>query len=234
MLNDLARNQQLDDVLMKTLLSSILVIVFTLIFSIVNAFDSTDSDSSRVSSIQFGELHAVVSSRIVHFKWEVDWENNGDYFVIEKSIDSGESWTQIAKVKSLENHKERHTYEISEINMAQEAVELFRISRIDSEGDQEVLDFVDINHPILSNIKLIQDPKRVNKSITVSWESMIESRGFISIYNEKGDLKFYDNLTLSDGYNRLELVTKGFDPGRYTVVVKNEFDDGITKTLVIH
>lgn len=219
---------------MKTKLSTSIFPLILMLFMALKSYGAIDSDSSKSSSIEFVELKAVLSSRIIHFKWDVEWENNGDYFIIEKSIDSGENWAQVAKVKSIENHKERHTYEISEINLAEEALEVFRISRMDRNGEIEPLDFVDISHPILNNLKLIPDPKKVNKLVTISWESMIESKGFISIYDEQGELIFYDNLTLTDGYNRLDLSLKSFDPGKYLIVVKNEFEDGITKKLVVY
>ena len=77
-----------------------------------------DVDSTEDSSIDFLSMEATLSSKIVHFKWEVEAESKGDYFIIEKSIDQ-ENWKEVKRVESVENHQDRHTYEISQINFAE-------------------------------------------------------------------------------------------------------------------
>ena len=64
------------------------------------------------------EMEATPSARVVHFKWEVNAESQGDFFIIEKSLDQ-ENWSEVRRVESIQNHNERHTYEISEINFAE-------------------------------------------------------------------------------------------------------------------
>lgn len=217
--------------MIKTPKSSVFTLAVMLFYALIA---HGNVDSTKTSAIQFTYFEAVSSARIVHFKWGVEWEKNGDYFVIEKLIDDGENWRLVAKVKSVENQEVEHTYETSEINMAADAIEVFRILRVDFFGDKEVLDSVNVYYPILSNLKLIPDPKKVNKSMTISWESMIASRGFISIYDDEGELVYSTNLKFSDGYNRLEVTTKNFESGRYRVVLKNEFEDVMTKALIIY
>lgn len=58
-------------------------------------------DSSEESSIVFLQMKAVTSSKIIHFSWDVDAEQNGDHFIVEKSIDNGNSWEQVTLVASL-------------------------------------------------------------------------------------------------------------------------------------
>ncbi len=220
---------------MKTVLHVFLSLLLVSFSGQLLAFEVPfDVDSSEARSIEFIQLEAVSSARIVHFKWDVAWEQNGKYFIIEKSVDGEETWREISRVKSVENHNERHTYEISEINMAEEAREIFRISRVDVNGNVQVLDKVDINHPILSNLKLIPDPKRVHKMVTVSCESMIDSEGEMYVYDAAGDLVLVKSMPMSDGYNRLELSIKNFNPGRYRVVVRNQFSDAVSRTLTVH
>ncbi|PIE86724.1 MAG: hypothetical protein CSA03_03910 [Bacteroidetes bacterium] len=191
-------------------------------------------DSSEESSISFGHMTAVPSSKIVHFSWDVEEEQNGDHFIIEKSIDDGQTWETVSRVESIGNHKERHTYKVSEINMVEGISEYFRVSRVDIDGEKKVLDAVNIDHPILTNMKLIPNPKNVRKATTVSCESLICSEGEMNIYNRNGELVEQRRLNLSKGYNRCQIEVKNLAPGEYRVSIKDEFDNTLTKRLVVH
>jgi len=216
----------------------ILLFLTLLLCTVANAsdifFSPFDVDSSGESSISFVQMKAVPSSRIVHFSWEVEEEKNGDYFIIEKSIDDGQTWTQVTRVESLGNHKERHTYKISEINTIEGITEYFRVSRVDLYGERRVLDAVNINHPILHNMKLIPNPKNVRKATTVSCESLICSDGVMYIYNSSGEVVQKRKINLSQGYNRCQIEVKQLDPGEYRVSIEDEFDNKLTKRLVVH
>lgn len=61
------------------------------------------------------------------------------------------------------------------------------MKRVDIDGKVEVLDAVNINHPILSNMKLIPNPKSVKKATTISCESLICSDGVMHVYDVNGE-----------------------------------------------
>ena len=219
---------------MKLILLFLTVLSWTVINAMESNFSFPKVDSSEESSILFVQMKAVSSSKIVHFSWEVEEEQNGDHFIIEKSIDFGESWTRVSRIESIGNHNERHTYKISEINMIEGITEYFRVSRVDVDGETKVLDAVNINHPILYNMKLIPNPKNVKKATTISCESLICSDGVMVIYNSSGELIQKRKLNLSKGYNRCQVEVKQLDPGEYRVSIQDEFDNKLTKRLVVH
>lgn len=191
-------------------------------------------DSSEESSILFVQMKAVSSSKIIHFSWDVEEEKNGDHFIIEKSIDYGETWVRVSRVESIGNHKERHTYKISEINMIEGITEYFRVSRVDIDNEVQVLDAINIDHQILTNMKLIPHPKNVKKATTISCESLICSDGILKIFNKNGELIQKRKLDLSKGYNRCQIEIKNLDRGEYRVTIQDEFSNTLTKRLVVH
>jgi hypothetical protein len=210
------------------------VLFLSLCFSFSNqSIFAFDIDSAGASSIEFSTLEATLSSRIVHFKWDVDAEKQGDYFIIEKSIDEVH-WEEVKRVKSIGNHNERHTYEISEINFAQSPREFFRILRVDRSGMISELDRVDVNQPVLTNLILIPVPRKLKKEITISYDSMISSHGSLRVINEIGEEIVNRSLSSSDGYNRRVLNIKELPVGKYQVVIIDEFGNEINRSLVIH
>lgn len=219
---------------MKLILLFLAVLFWTTLNAAESYFPLPKVDSSEESTILFGQMKAVSSSKIVHFSWEVEEEQNGDHFVIEKSIDDGESWVRVSRVESIGNHKERHTYKISEINMIEGITEYFRVRRVDIDGETKVLDAININHPILYNMKLIPNPKNVKKATTISCESLICSEGTMKIFNSEGDLVQDRKLNLSKGYNRCMIEVKKLEPGEYRVSIYDEFENKLTKRLVVH
>ncbi len=192
-----------------------------------------DSDTSGASSIRFEKMEATLSSRIIHFRWSVSAESNGDHFLIEKSIDQ-ENWSRVTRVQSLKNHEEQHTYEISEINFAEGVSEYFRIVRVDEFGEKTELDRINLNRPVLTNILLIPTPRKVNKETTVSYDSMIDARGNIRVYSQSGEIVLEKPIHISEGYNRFIIAIKDFDAGDYQIVVQDEFGNKISKRLVVY
>lgn len=204
-----------------------------ILFCSASVFSFSEGDSVQGSSIKFGDFEATLAKKIVHFKWNVAQEKKGDYFILEKSIDKIE-WRKVTQVESIRNHEEQHTYSISEINFAEGAEEFFRISRVDAFGNVEVLDIVEINQPILQNMLLIPIKGKANKQMILSYDSMLSSRGKITIMNEQGDLVLLKTVQLIDGYNRYMLSIKNLKPGVYHVLLRDEFNNTISKNLTIY
>lgn len=210
-----------------------LLVIFSLVLSQVTFAVESDSDTTQYKDIKFVSMEATLSSKIIHFRWDVEEEVKGDYFLIEKSIDQ-ENWKRVTQVTSLGNHKERHTYEVSEINFAEGANEYFRIKRVDNTGQESILDMVNISHPILTNMLLIPVNGKVDKLVALSYDSKIISTAKITVLDIHGDIAFEDKIEVSEGYNRFELNIKLFEEGVYIVLVRDDFDNKISKRLTIY
>ena len=60
---------------------------------------------------------------------------------------------------------------------------------------------------------------------------MLCSDGIVEIYDENGTCVRQKKVKLDDGYNRLILNIKSFGKGNYTLILKDEFGNTITKTF---
>jgi len=210
-----------------------IVIVTTSLFFSSFVMYGFEIDSTEDSSIDFVSIEATLSSKIIHFQWSVDAEKSGDYFIIEKSIDQ-KNWKKVSRVESIENHKNRHTYAISEINLAEAKNEYFRISRVDAFGNNEVLDIINVNQPILSNLSLIPIQGKVENQIQLSYDSMICSHGEVMVINQDGETKYKNSIYSENGYNRYLLDIKSLNAGRYLIVIKDEYGNKTTRALNVY
>lgn len=218
---------------MQTLPQHVSKLVCSMFLLLATTTFASDGDSTKNSGISFQGLEATLSSRIIHFRWDVETEENGSYFVIEKSLDQT-NWSAVTKVQSVKNHDEQRTYEVSEIDFAEGVNEYFRIVRVDEYGEQTELDRINLNRPVLTNLLLIPSQKRINKETTISYDSMIQSRGTLTVYSEEGDIMFDKKINIAEGYNRFVIDIKSYDAGNYQIIVKDEYDNKISKRLVIH
>lgn len=209
------------------------ILLFALLFSSSVVVYGFEIDSTEESSIDFIAMEATLSSKIIHFQWDVNAEQNGDHFIIEKSTDQ-QNWVKLSRVESIANHKERHTYSVSEINLVEAKNEYFRISRVDEYGSVTVLDEININQPILSNLSLIPIQGKVDEEIRLSYDSMIWSHGEVSVTNQLGEMRFKTNLYSEKGYNHYLLNIKGYPPGRYIIVIKDEFGNKTSRALNVY
>lgn len=191
------------------------------------------ADSSGSEDIDYVRMEAIPSTQVVHLKWEVESEVNGAFFVIDKSID-GMTWIEKGRRVSIGNHEVYHTYLESLINFPESAVEYFRLRRIDSNGEEQILDISVIHHEVLSRPKLIPDPKDVNAKVTLTYESLLDGFVNVSIINQEGESFFSKKYFATNGYNRIELSLAGLAEGQYLVVIKDEFENKVSKTLIIH
>lgn len=198
-----------------------------------NCRASDEEGDSTTSKIEFNSLEATLSARIIHFRWSVNSEQEGAYFLIEKSLDK-KTWTAVTKVASIKSHDEQHTYEISEIDFAEGVNEYFRIVRVDANGQYTELDQVNLNRPVLTNMLLIPVPRKVNKEMTLSYDSMISSEGTLTVMNRQGEIVEEFDVSISEGYNRFELHIKNLEKGDYRVLVRDEFGNKIAKRLVVY
>ena len=203
------------------------LIIFALLNTSLVLASPVDVDSTE-SSIDFIRLEATHSSRVVHFKWEVNAESKGAYFVIEKSIDNI-LWKTISQTKSLENHKDVHTYMASEINLAEGEHEFFRIKRVDQLGKETVLDMVEINQPVLTSLKMIPNSKARKYQYVLTYHSLTCSRGTMRVMNTDGDIIYDKPITVKEGYNRLTLDAKSYDVDSYIVVVRDGKGNRLTQ-----
>jgi len=190
-------------------------------------------DSTEDSSIDFANINAEVSSKIIHFTWNVNAEKDGDYFLIEKSLDK-KTWSPVTRVESIENHKDRHTYSVSEINFAEGINEFFRISRIDRYGNTQVLDIINVHQPILNQFLLIPLQGEVDKKIRLSYDSRISAHGEISVVNEVGKLMFNTKVHHESGYNSYVLDIKNYPEGNYVVVVTDQYSNKTSRMLKVY
>lgn len=188
-------------------------------------------DSTEDFTFQLSNFEAVVSSKIVHFKWDVNIEKrNKNKFIIEKSIDKI-NWKEVKEVESIGDHKTTHTYKVSEINFVEGVKEYFRISKENSRGEREELDMIEINQPILSNMLVLPPSKKATTELVVSYDSMIDSKGVLYVKNESGDIVYQRSMPFDEGYNRAELKLNKLEKGSYIVVLRDEYGNKVSRTF---
>lgn len=190
-------------------------------------------DSAGSDDIDLLDLSIVSTPIAVHLKWEVDYEIDGAYFVVEKSLD-GITWNEKSRRESVGNHDTYKTYLESITNFPEAAVEFFRLKRIDKYGNEQVLDVTTVTHEILSDIKVYKDETGSVNSVTVSFESLAAGKGLVSIFDSNGKVQGYKSQSIDLGYNRRVINTGKLEAGTYLVVVEDQLGNKVSKRWIIY
>lgn len=193
--------------------SALLVAMSQLLFS-------SAGHAANESTIDFLELTAVPAQKIVHFKWLVNREAGGNSFLIEKSTDR-RKWSRVAEVPSLANHADLHAYQLSEINLPESATEYFRLTRIDQDGQSQILDETFVSHPILSGMILIPPSKAERKEVIATCNALVEMQVRVQLLNSKGVLLSHEMQTLRVGYNRIVVDIRDLPRGTYILMIRD-------------
>lgn len=215
-------------------MKQLFLILFCIASSIGQAYcQDSMAINSENSEIVFKGLEFTPSSSVIHWKWKVDSEVNGKYFLLEKSLDDS-TWTEVSKVKSLEHHKEPHDYLHSAMNFTESPTEYFRLSRVNNLGDIQVLDSVIKHNPVLSKLQFIPTPGKAAEGGTLTYESLRDMEVFVSIVNSEAKVKYEKKMKATKGYNRVPLYLKNVPEGRYKLIVKDDKENKITKGITIY
>ncbi len=81
---------------------------------------------------------------------------------------------------------------------------------------------------------LIPIKGKVNKQMILSYDSMITSRGKITIMNEEGDIVLLKTVHQINGYNRKLLNIKNLKLGIYHVLIRDEYNNTLSRNLTVY
>jgi len=192
--------------------TTLLILFFAPFTALCDAIDNS------ASAIDFVKLEAYTSTNVIHFKWEVNSEINGETFFIEKSL-NGSEWSEFEEMASIGDHTSPHIYRTSEINSTEGALEHFRIIRVDKFGTSSVMDQIEVKHTTLMNLCLIPSLKTSKKEVIVSYSSLIPTKGVLKILNQNDLVVEEVKVRIEKGYNRLVVNTKKYVKEMYTFVL---------------
>lgn len=188
---------------------------------------------STLSSIQLESFHLELSTGVIQIKFTVASEKSGKLFHIEKSLDE-KSWSPIMTFFSIGDHRQPKTYESSIVDFPEASLEHYRLVRVDISGDTTILESTIIRREGLKNIQLTPVEGKAHKEVTLTFESMNEGEGILTVMKRNGEIIHDEDISIVMGYNRLKLRIKDYEKGNYLVTIRDTNDNKISKRLVVY
>jgi hypothetical protein len=214
---------------MKSLLHLIFIVLMS---SSAIAFQTGEPEEDS-AAFEFIFFKVKETSTSLMFHWQVEYEKADAKYVLEKSVSDGE-WSEVTSMESVVNDSSYYDYYYSIENRAEEPVEKFRLKRSNGSGEEEVLKESLLIREVLSRMKITSPPGKSNKEANVSYYSLIDIKVHITVVNRDGDIFYEENTTAHKGENSFNLKLKKFKEDRYLVVVKDIYENKVSKGLRVY
>jgi hypothetical protein len=160
---------------------------------------------------------------IPSLKWTTASEQNSDYFQIERSRD-GFEWGVISQVNAMGNSNTTKNYQFYDMTSGGNFDGYYRIKQVDFDGNFEYFEPKTINcliNNVDPNVEIFPNP--VKSELFIGVKNSIVGDGDITVTDFSGKIIKRDQVILSQGYNLIEINTRGLLSGIYIIkVVSND------------
>ena len=174
----------------------------------------------EVIPVQIDVFTATVLVNSVHLKWQTITETNNKGFEIERRTGSWNtyygSWETIGFVPGSGTSTQINSYEFNDQNLLPGSYE-YRFKQIDGDGSFEYGPSIAVDISAPGDFVLEQNyPNPFNPTTTISWQSPIDSRQIIRVFNLLGmEVATLIDEVKSSGYHEISFNASALPSGVY-------------------
>jgi hypothetical protein len=182
----------------------------------VRYFTIGSNNTNTSLPVKFSNLSANLIDGIPHLNWSTYFEQNNDYFSVEKKVD-GNQWDVLDKIKSKGNSNTKINYTFND-HTPMKGSAFYRIKQTDFDGKFTYSNVVNLKTALNGIINIY--PSIANDKITIKLK--IEDLPAIKIVNEVGQ-EFTPKVTIITQSDELAFIDiSNLLPGTYFVVLSNK------------
>jgi hypothetical protein len=172
----------------------------------------TLSNINTALPVLFTLFNAKCEGNRVAITWKTGQELNSDHFDIEKSID-GISWTVIGNVPAAGNSASEKTYSFIDNNPGQK--NSYRVAEYDIDRRPQYTIVLTPSCDLTDKFSVWPNP--LHDVIVINIVTSNDSRGMISIFDNKGALVKRQEASILQGSNQLRVDLTSLANGVYTL-----------------
>jgi hypothetical protein len=198
-----------------------------------NSLAWTDQDStlylnngcSVITPVKLVSFNAMQNGKDAQLSWATANELNTKEFMIEWSSD-GAQFKTIGTLKASGNSDVLQHYTFLDRNVAA-GNNFYRLKIIDLNGSYSYSPIVKLNVSGKTTFKVY--PTLTTGSLTIEMTAAIREVTSALVYDQAGRLLFSKKITISGGYNRIELNVAQLPAGSYLLKIESNLDAVTTK-----
>ena len=166
-------------------------------------------------AVSFLDLTAVKENSNVLLTWQVAYEVNTQYYMVERSTD-GVNFTAIGSISFKEGPALGNTYQYTDNNVSAPGGSLYyRIRELDTDGKFIYSKIVSVRLGNLSG-RLSVYPNPAQSSVTVSFSCTNSGPVSLRLFDMKGSLLWQQQYAASAGQNNVQVdCIRNIPPGTY-------------------
>lgn len=171
------------------------------------------------------------ASNVVNIDWATASETNNKLFTVQKST-NGIDWQDLTDLPGAGNSTSNLYYSAIDENPTK-GVSYYRLLQTDFDGLFKTSGSVAVNIDVESK-NLVITPNPVNRTVTVSFNSVTGGISNIGISDLTGRIVGNEQVSMSKGANTFTLNTSTYPNGMYYVMVNNGLTQLSSKFVVNH
>jgi hypothetical protein len=195
---------------------------FNMLFTYTNSPDPTASTQfgSNVLPITLSRFDAQAADGSVNLSWLTETETNNAKFLVERSF-NGKDFATIGEKAGAGTTSAPQSYSFEDKTAMTTAFTMayYRLKNIATDGSEAV------------SSQVVVDLRKTNKTIitsvapatsTLTFNADTNSEGEITILDASGRVVAKQNLTVTTGYNQIDMDFSGLQSGLYIAVLRTE------------
>lgn len=173
---------------------------------------STSSVELPVKLIDFSGSYR---SGVDHLVWHTETEIENDHFDVER-MDSHGNFISIGQVKGAGNSNEELSYSLDDAD-PQAGANYYRLKQVDVDGESTYSDIISVTAPIVRSMSVSIYPNPAQSYVNVSFSSLDNHAGTVTMTDMVGKVVYQSNLTLSSGTTIAHIDMSDFEVGQYII-----------------
>lgn len=183
----------------------------------LNSYVLASSTTASPLPVELLSLEATQKENNVVISWSTASELNNDYFEVERSID-GQVFQIIDRVQGHGTTQELINYDVTDRQIFGATTLYYRLRQVDYNGDFEYTHIVTTR---ISNDNFAGTPSLINNQglISLKMQSSENAYQTAKIIDNLGKERLSINVSLTQGFNNLNIDATSLKPGIYTLML---------------
>ena len=199
-------------------------------FLIDNMSFSLEGVLPLATTLFVGENH----SNYNQVNWSIAYESNVSHYLIEKSLDDMESWTEV-------HHNEVNVdgtldYQYKDYDLDKIGNYFYRLRKVDLNGNESLSEVIVVDVQIINKLSIKTYPNPITERFTVDLNINREVLNFsftlVSTDGKPYQLNTYDEKIFEAGNHQLVFETENIPEGIYNLVINSSFAQAKEKIVI--
>ncbi|MEO8771498.1 MAG: T9SS type A sorting domain-containing protein [Ferruginibacter sp.] len=217
---------QLESVNLNAYIGQVIQIGFEAVSKWGNVIMLDNITVAATLPVSLVNFNAQRNGKVNDLSWKTSMEQNTSRFIIERSTNGGNTYTDIGQVAAAGNSNTERSYHFTDISPAK-GYNYYRLRMIDINNSFKFSDIKNVRNEGAADFSFAPNP--VQQQMKIKLDADKADKGFITITDMSGKQVYSNSITVAEGSNNLVIETGKFSSGLYIITIQLSNDKIVQK-----